>query len=66
MTESVPSAPPEAAAATYTVPQLAALMQCSQRHVWRMLDLGQIPGVIRLGRLVRFSRKAVDQWLVKS
>jgi excisionase family DNA binding protein len=49
--------------ATYRVPDLARLLQCSERHVWRMLDLGRVPGVIRCGRLVRLSRKIVDDWL---
>ena len=49
--------------ATYTVEQLAALLQCSTRHIWRMCDLNKIPGRIRFGRLVRFSRVVVDAWL---
>ena len=48
---------------TYDVPDLAALMKCSQRHVRRMVDAREIPGVIRFGRLVRFSKQIVDQWL---
>jgi excisionase family DNA binding protein len=50
-------------AQTYTVEQLAGLLQCSPRHVWRQLDLNKIPGVIRCGRLVRFSRSVIDRWL---
>jgi excisionase family DNA binding protein len=49
---------------TYTVPQIAKLAQASERHVWRLVDQGLVPGRIRgLGRLVRFSRSAVDAWL---
>jgi excisionase family DNA binding protein len=49
---------------TYTVAQIAKLAQASQRHVWRLVDQGLVPGRIRgLGRLVRFSRAAVDAWL---
>jgi excisionase family DNA binding protein len=50
--------------ATYTLRDLAALLQCSERHVWRLSDQNKIPGKIRLGRLVRFSRPQVDAWLV--
>jgi excisionase family DNA binding protein len=50
-------------AATYTVADLAHLLQCSERHLWRQIDLGRVPGVLRVGRLVRFSRAAVDAWL---
>jgi excisionase family DNA binding protein len=49
--------------ATYTVPDLARLLNCSERHVWRQIDLKQIPGVIRCGRLVRLSRRVIDTWL---
>ena len=48
---------------TYTVEQLAALLQCSERHVWRLSDQNKIPGKVRLGRLVRFARIQVDAWL---
>jgi excisionase family DNA binding protein len=54
---------PESPANTYTVAQLAALLQCSERHVWRLSDQNKIPGKLRLGRLVRFSRPQVDAWL---
>jgi excisionase family DNA binding protein len=57
-----PSAPP-AEAATYTVPDLACLLQCSERHIWRQLDMGRVPGLIRFGRLVRLSRRTIDAWL---
>jgi excisionase family DNA binding protein len=55
--------PPAAEAGTYTVPDIARLMQSSERHVWRQHDLDRIPGVIRFGRLVRFHRPTVDAWL---
>ncbi len=50
-------------AAHYTVVDLAGLLQCSDRHVWRLIDAGRIPGVIRLGRIVRLHRATIDQWL---
>jgi excisionase family DNA binding protein len=48
---------------TYTVRNLATMLQCSDRHVWRLADQNLIPGKIRLGRLVRFSRRLVDEWI---
>jgi excisionase family DNA binding protein len=66
MTESPTAMAAEAAAApaAYTVPDIARLTQTSERHVWRLADRGLVPGRIRgLGRLVRFSRAAVDAWL---
>jgi excisionase family DNA binding protein len=49
--------------ATYTVADVARLLGCSERHVWRQIDLQRIPGILRVGRLVRMSRKLVDEWL---
>jgi excisionase family DNA binding protein len=48
---------------SYTVSDVAQLTQSSERHVWRQIDLGRIPGVFRLGRLVRISKPIFDQWL---
>ena len=48
---------------TYDVPDLAALMKCSERHVRRMIDAREIPGLIRFGRLVRFYKGIVEAWL---
>jgi excisionase family DNA binding protein len=50
---------------TYTVPDLAAIYRCSERHVRRMIDAGEIPGMIRVGRLVRFVKRIVDAHLLE-
>ena len=49
--------------ATYRIPQVAEMMQVSERHVWRMIDVRAIPGVIRLGRTVRVSKSIFDTFL---
>jgi excisionase family DNA binding protein len=49
--------------ATYTRRDLADLLGVSERHVDRMTAAGEIPGVFRSGRLVRFRRPVVDRWL---
>jgi len=57
----------DATPAAYTVADIARLMQCSVRHAWRLAHRGVVPGRIHtLGRLVRFSRVAVDDWLSKA
>ncbi len=48
---------------TYDVPDIAGLLKCSVRHIRRMIDGREIPGVIRIGRLVRFHKGIVDDWL---
>jgi excisionase family DNA binding protein len=47
----------------YTVRDLAARLQCSERHIWRLIDQGRVPGVLRIGRLVRLHGATVDAWL---
>ncbi len=62
MSDTATTAPAEPA--TYTVPDIARLIRSSIRHAWRLADKNAIPGRIRgMGRLVRFSRAAVDAWL---
>ena len=51
---------------TYDVPDIAGLLKCSERHVRRMIDAREIPGMIRFGRLVRFHKGIVDGWLAGS
>jgi len=48
---------------TYAVPDVAALLKCSERHVRDMVAGSEIPGVIRLGRLVRFHKGIIHDWL---
>ncbi len=50
-------------AGTYDVPEMARMLKCSERHIRNMTDAKQIPGIIRLGRLVRFHRGIVNDWL---
>lgn len=60
MTATAKEAP---ATGTYTAEQLAELLNCSPRHVRRLDAMGEIPGRLTLGRLVRYSRRQVDAWL---
>jgi excisionase family DNA binding protein len=51
------------ASGTYDVPDVAGLLKCSERHVRDLTAAGTIPGVIRFGRLVRFHKGIVNDWL---
>lgn len=42
---------------------LARYLDCSLRHVWRLRDSGDLPAPVRLGRLVRWRRVAVEKFL---
>jgi excisionase family DNA binding protein len=46
-----------------TVKELARLLGCSARHVYRMSDGGQMPPPVKLGALVRWNRKVLESWI---
>ncbi len=62
---SVPSEPAaqSPAPATYDSPDVAHVLQVSLRHVRRLDARRVIPGRMTIGRLVRYRRDAVDQWV---
>ena len=45
------------------VRQIAALLKCSARHVYRLSDAGKMPRPVKLGYLVRWNRRAVEAWI---
>jgi len=47
----------------YKVGDLARLLDCSTQHVRALFHAGKVPGGFRLGRIVRFDRRQVDEWL---
>ena len=49
--------------ATYDSPAVARVLGVSLRHVRRMDARRAIPGRMTIGRLVRYRRDAVDQWV---
>jgi len=42
---------------------VAELLDCSSRHVYRLSDTGRMPAPVRLNSLVRWSRKAIEDWI---
>jgi excisionase family DNA binding protein len=64
-TQPVPDKPfpPTVEAATYDADDLAALLKCSVRKIWRMRDANELPACLRLGRLVRWPKAVVDSWI---
>ena len=47
-----------------TVPDAASMLGVSARHLWRLIDGGQTPPVVRLGRTVRINRRAIEKWIL--
>ena len=42
---------------------VARLLDCSPRTVYRLADSGRIPAPVRLGGLVRWSRRGLEGWI---
>jgi predicted DNA-binding transcriptional regulator AlpA len=59
----MPDVLPPAEADLIDTPALAARLNCSVRHVHRLRDLGLIPGVVRLGRLLRYDQRRISEWI---
>ena len=49
--------------ACYTAADLTRVLSISLRHVWRLSDAGKLPASIRLGKLVRWPKLLIDEWL---
>ncbi len=45
------------------VQDVAALLKCSARHVYRLADAGRMPRPVKLGALVRWSRASIESWI---
>ena len=54
---------PTSDAALLDVGGVASLLRCSKRHIFRMADGGKMPRPIRLGRLLRFNKAAIERWI---
>lgn len=55
--------PERAPAELLDVRAVAAMLDCSPRHVYRLADAGRMPKPRRLGQLVRWSRRELEQWI---
>ncbi len=45
------------------VHQVAALLRCSARHIWRLSDAGKMPRPHKIGALCRWDRSVIQQWV---
>jgi excisionase family DNA binding protein len=58
-----PESRPEENAELLTARDCARLLRCSVRHIYRLTDSGAMPRPVRLGQLVRWSRRVLLEWL---
>lgn len=42
---------------------VAALLNCSESHVWRLVDGKRLPKPLKIGRLVRWSQSTIEHWI---
>jgi excisionase family DNA binding protein len=47
----------------FDVESVAAMLNCSPRHVYRLSDAGRMPAPVKLGSLVRWSAAAIREWI---
>jgi len=50
-------------AALLNVHQVAELLGCSVRHVYRLAETGRMPKPAKLGALVRWPQRAIESWV---
>lgn len=55
--------PPTAESALLDVEQVASMLRCSARHVYRLADSAQMPRSVKLGALVRWRRDEIERWI---
>ena len=45
-----------------TVEEAAALLRVNRKTLYESIRLGQVPGIVRLGRVLRIRRSALVEW----
>ena len=45
------------------VKQVRAMLNCSERHLYRLIDRGFAPRATKLGALNRWSRSTIEKWI---
>jgi excisionase family DNA binding protein len=55
--------PKPEATALLDVRAVARLLNCSPRHVYRLVDAGRMPRPVKLGSLCRWCRDELDEWI---
>jgi len=56
-------AAPVVNAALISIHDVATLLDCSTRHVYRLVDTRRIPQPIKLGAMLRWVKSDFEQWI---
>lgn len=54
---------PVVPAALISIRDISTLLNCSPRHVYRLMDARRIPQPIKLGALLRWVKTDIDHWI---
>ena len=54
---------PAVSAVMLTIDDVATLLQCSSRQVYRLSNSERMPRPVRLGSLVRWNRQVLEEWI---
>jgi excisionase family DNA binding protein len=46
-----------------SVTELAELIGCSERTVYRQADIGNLPAPLKIGRLIRWQARCITHWI---
>ena len=46
-----------------SVDEVAKIMGCSERTVYRLCDAGKMPGSLKIGGMRRWSRVLIENWI---
>jgi len=52
--------------AMFTVHEVARMLNCSARTVYRLTDSGRMPRPVKLGALVRWPKAVIKRWIAES
>lgn len=58
-----PDTGPSEAPAMLTVHDVARMLNCSARTIYRLTDAGKMPQPIKLNALVRWPREVLERWI---
>lgn len=63
MSSTTPRIPDAIAPALIDVGDVASMLSCSTRHVYRLVECKKMPPPVKLGALIRWPRSQIDAWI---
>ena len=54
---------PVVTAALYSIDDVAEILNCSTRHIYRLVDTRRIPQPVKLGALLRWVKTDIEHWI---